>query len=170
MLSFAVGLLLTQTPSPVLKQFNEACVKMWPDLEATRALAKKNGWKARKVASAENLASGNWSEDFEISSTRTLKLHADDKRPSCSITFGDEAVPSKDFVAALEKEISGAKRDAAVEENWNKVAMSGTGTSSLVWRPAKQKAAMLSALVKKGDLAFEVFIGHPFYVGAKSEP
>lgn len=167
MFSVLLSVMLSQAPSPTA-QFKEACFATYPDLSAARAVAKKNGWKARKAASAEAIASGNWSEDFEISPKRTLKLHADENRPSCSIVFGEEKVELKAFVAGVEKELADIKRDQPTEDNWNKVGMSGTGNGSTVWRASKLKNAVVSSLHRDGK-AYELFVGHPFYVGAKGE-
>lgn len=168
MVSLLASLLLAQAPATPIAQFKEACFKTFPNLAAARAVAKKNGWKARKTADAAALASGNWSEDFEISPKRTLKLHADENRGSCSIVFGEETIDVKAFTASVEKELGDVKRDQAAEDYWNKVGMSGTGNTSLVWRGGKPKGTVVSSLEKDGK-AYELFIGHPFYVGAKAE-
>jgi hypothetical protein len=168
MFSFVLAAALAQSPD-VATQFNDVCVKSYPNVDAIRAAARKAGWKQKKTPSAEDLASGNWSESFEISESRTLSLHSDDKRTYCSIVFGDEAMESKSFIAAVEKTVSGVRRDKAAEDNWNKVGMEGTGNSAIVWRAPKAKKAIVSSLVKKGDLAYDVLIGHPFFVGAKPE-
>lgn len=171
MFSAVLVAVLAQSPD-LVTQFNDVCVKNYPDLDAVRALATKAGWKPKKTATPEQLASGSWSEKFEISSTRTLSLHSDDKRTYCSIVFGDEAIATKAFIAAVEK-VTGATREKATEDNWNKVAMEGSGNTALVWRAPrrdpKAKRPIMSALVKKGDLAFDLLIGHPFFVGATSE-
>lgn len=168
MLSIVLVAALAQSPD-VVTQFNDVCVKSYPDMDAVRAVAKKAGWKQKKAPSAEDLASGTWSESFEISDSRTLSLHSNEKRTYCSIVFGDEAMETKAFVTAVEKQVSGVKRDKVAEDSWNKVGMEGTGNSAIVWRAPKAKKAVVSALVKKGDLAFDLLIGHPFFVGAKPE-
>jgi hypothetical protein len=170
MLVLVTAVVLSQTPaaSP-LAQFEDACFKPFPDLAAARAFAKKSGWKQRKTADAAALASGNWSEDFEISPQRTLKLHSDSNRGSCSIVFGEEAIETKAFIASVEKELE-VKRDQKAEAAWNKVGLSGTGNSALVWRGGKPKGTIVSSLVKdKEGKAYELFIGHPFFVGAQAE-
>lgn len=170
MIVLVAAMVLSQAPavSPIA-QFKDVCFKTYPDLAAARAFAKKSGWKQRKTADAAALASGNWSEDFEISAKRTLKLHADSGRGSCSIVFGEEAMEVKALIAGVEKDLE-VKRDQPTEDNWNKVGLSGTGNSSVVWRGGKPKGTVVSALVKdKEGKAYDLFIGHPFYVGAKAE-
>lgn len=162
MLSFVAMLALAQSPS-LVSQFNDVCVKNYPKADAVKAHAKKAGWKDSKQT---DRSPGNWSHDFEISRTRKLKLHSDDNRVYCSLSFGEEGVDARTLTAAVEKEL-GARRDATVEDDWNKVGTSGTGNTALVWRLPNTRKTIVSALVDKEGKALDLLIGHPFFVGAQ---